>query len=312
MFRTLTRLRLGLAAAAVAATLVTTATTVQAEQLPEGNLAEAVANYVNSPGAVPGANDWNCRPTATHPNPVIMLPGTFANIGANFVKLSPLLKNNGYCVFGMNYGFTAVSAGRMSGLDTITTSASQLDAFVQRVRAATGAAKVDLVGHSQGGYVPMWWLKKMGGAAEVAHYVGWAPSSHGTTLNGLAALATTLHLMGFANTVANVGQFPGVVQQQYDSAQIRDLWSDGDAVPDGPQYTVIATRFDHVVTPYDSQFLTGSGVHNVLLQDVCATDGTGHVGLAFDEPTQQLTLNALSDGPTGFRPACAGYGPPGM
>ncbi len=34
----------------------------------------------------------------------------------------------------------------------------------------------------------------------------------------------------------------------------------------------IATKYDEVVTPYRSQFLTGSDVHNVLLQDLCPVD----------------------------------------
>lgn len=296
---------LGLSAALVAAGTAS----AQAAELPEGGLLEAGAAYLASPGAVAGANDWKCKPSAEHPNPVVLLPGTFFNIGSNFVKLSPRLKNNGYCVFGLNYGHTIVSFDRVGGLAPVKSSADQLDAFVDKVRAATGSDKVDVVGHSQGGAVPVWWIKKGGGAAKVAHYVGWAPSSHGTDLNGIATFADKLKLMGFATGLATVLQFPGVLDQAYTSDFIKDLWADGKTVPPGPDYTVIATKSDHVVTPYTTQALDGENTHNIVLQDKCAADGAGHAGLAFDDPTMQLTLNALSDGPADFQPKCVGFGP---
>ncbi|BFV59841.1 alpha/beta fold hydrolase [Kitasatospora sp. CMC57] len=306
----LSRTGLALTAFGLSAALVMGGSgTAQASQLPEGGLAQAVVNYVASPGAVAGANDWSCKPTAQHPNPVILLPGTFANIGANFVRLSPRLKNNGYCVFALNYGFTALSLDRVGGLGSITASAVELDGFVNRVRTATGAAKVDVVGHSQGGSVPIWWIKKMGGAPKVAHYVGLAPSSHGTTLNGIVELADQLNLLGFATGVSQVAQFPGVLDQQVYSDYTKQLWSDGNTVPAGPKYTVIATRYDEVVTPYSSQVLSGSNVTNTVLQDKCWFDRVGHVGLFDDEPTMELTLNALGDGPAGFQPWCYGFGP---
>lgn len=297
---------------ALTASIVVLAGTVPAPAaaaLPEGDVPEALLNYVASPGAVRGANDWSCKPSAQHPNPVVLLPGTFFNLGANFVKAAPRLTNHGYCVFATNYGFTAASAGRVGGLAPIVSSAAQLDAFVQKVRTATGAAKVDIVGHSQGGNVPIWWMKKLGGAAQVAHYVGWAPSSHGTTVNGLVVLADTLALMGFVTGIGDIAQFPGVIDQTYTSDYTKDLWADGN-VPAGPRYTVIATKYDRVVTPYYTQRLSGPGVTNIVLQDKCPFDTAGHVGLFNDDPTLQLTLNALADGPATFQPRCTGYGVP--
>jgi triacylglycerol lipase len=298
------------AAAAVAALCFAAGSgAAQASWTPEGDLGTAVANYLASPGAVAGANDWSCKPTAAHPNPVILLPGTFANIGANFVRLAPRLHDDGFCVFATNYGFTDLSLGRVGGLDHITTSAAQLDTFVSQVQAATGAAKVDIVGHSQGGAVPIWWMKMMGGAAKVAHYVGWAPSSHGTTLDGIATLAGKLNLLGFATGVSDVAGFPGVLDQQYQSSFVQQLWADGNVVPAGPKYTVISTRQDEVVTPYTTQALAGPGVTNIVLQDKCWFDLTGHVGLFLDEPTLELTVNALEDGPASFQPWCVDFGP---
>jgi triacylglycerol lipase len=298
------------AAIAVAAVCFTAGSgTAQAASIPEGGLVTAVANYLASPGAVAGANDWSCKPSAAHPNPVVLLPGTFANIGADFVKIAPRLKNNGYCVFATNYGFTALSLGRIGGLDHITTSANQLNAFVARVQSATGAPKIDIIGHSQGGAVPIWWMKKMGGAAKVAHYVGWAPSSHGTTLDGIATLAGNLNLLGFATGISDVAGFPGVLDQQFSSDFVKQLWADGNVVPAGPKYTVISTRADAVVTPYSTQALAGPGVTNIVLQDKCWFDNAGHVGLFIDEPTMEMTMNALADGPASFQPWCVGFGP---
>ena len=302
-------LRVCLAAvAAVTATVLGTVPAQAAAPLPEGGLVEAVYNYVASPGAVRGANDWSCKPSAARPNPVVMLPGTFANVGANFVKAAPRLVNNGFCVFAMNFGFTALSLGRVGNLASMKVSAVELDDFVRKVRAATGADKVDIVGHSGGGNMPMWWMKKMGGADKVAHYVGWAPSSRGTTLNGIVNLGKALNLLGFVTGISNAAQFPGVIEQTYTSDYTRELWADGLTLPAGPKYTVISTKFDVVVTPYTSQALPGA--NNIVLQDKCPSDLAGHVGLFNDGPTLQMTLNALADGPATFQPRCTDFGVP--
>jgi hypothetical protein len=281
-----------------------------AEKIPEGDLPQALVNYVASPDAVAGANDWSCKPSKDKPHPVVLLPGTFFNIGVNFVKIAPRLHNEGYCVFATNYGMTSVSLGRVGGLKHIPESAKELDAFVDKVLRATGAEKVDIIGHSQGGNVPMYWMKKMGNAHKVAHYVGWAPSSHGTSVDGVVTLAHKLRLLGFAMPIAEVGQIPGVLDQFYTSDYTKELWADGPEVPVGPKYTVIMSRYDVVVTPYETQKLSGRDVNNVVLQERCPQDPAGHVGLFNDEPTMQLTLNALADGPKNFQPECRGYGLP--
>ncbi|MFI0169643.1 esterase/lipase family protein [Streptomyces sp. NPDC017095] len=306
--------RAGLTSAAVCAATVLTvslAVPAQAEEasaLREGSVAEALWNYVSSPDAVPGANDWACKPSAEHPEPVVMLPGTFFNFGANFVKAAPRLKNAGYCVYAVNYGFTSLSLGRVGGLGSNRASAAQLGTFVDKVLASTGAHKVDIIGHSLGGSVPMWWMKKMDGARKVDKYVGWAPSSHGTSLNGIVDLGEKLNLMGFVTHLSNVAQFPGVIEQTNTSEYTREMWADGDTVATGPHYTVVMTRYDTVVTPYTSQALKGENVNNMVLQDACPTDRAGHMGLFNDDPTLQITMNALADGPKDFKPKCHGFG----
>ena len=46
--------------------------------------------------------------------------GTIEDEGSNWVSLSPLLANEGYCVYAFNYGETALSlGGRVDGLGHI-------------------------------------------------------------------------------------------------------------------------------------------------------------------------------------------------
>src|SRR3954449_6757929 len=124
----------------------------------------------------PGANDFSCKPSAAHPRPVVLVHGTFADMSDSWQALSPLLANNGYCVFALDYG-AANGSGAVGiyGIGDIRQSAAELSAFVDDVLAATGATKVDLVGHSQGGMMPRYYLKNLGGSAKVGTLLGLSP-----------------------------------------------------------------------------------------------------------------------------------------
>lgn len=235
----------------------------------------------------PGANDWSCKPSAAHPQPVVLIHGTFGNMTNAWQGLSPYLKNKGYCVFALDYGQGSLPYPIMGSGD-IATSADQLAAFVDRVRAATGAAKVDLVGHSQGGGIlPRWYLKFDGGAAKVRTLVGIAPSNHGTTLFGLGTLARAFGIAGALGTVA-----PAAEQQIIGSATNKTLDAGGDTMP-GVRYTTIVSKYDEVVTPYTNQYLSGANVTNVTLQSGCAIDFSEHLGIAYSPRTYDLVSNAL-------------------
>src|ERR1700719_1771107 len=163
----------------------------QAAELPvlyNGALGYAQSSPSASP---PGANDWSCKPSRAIPRPVILARVTFENMSGSWQALSPLLHDNGYCVFALNYGSSGGS-GQLGIYATgeIAQSAEQLASFVTRVLGATGASKVDLVGHSQGGMMPRYYLKFLGGASKVHTLVGLSPSNHGTTVDGLFTLAS--------------------------------------------------------------------------------------------------------------------------
>jgi hypothetical protein len=58
------------------------------------------AAQLRAPGRAPlGANDPSCRPSAAHPNPVVLLHGFASTDTVNWHTLAPLLADAGYCVF---------------------------------------------------------------------------------------------------------------------------------------------------------------------------------------------------------------------
>ncbi|MFF8286630.1 esterase/lipase family protein [Streptomyces albus] len=238
--------------------------------------------------AAAGWNDYTCKPSAAHPRPVVLVHGTFGNSVDNWLGLAPYLVKRGYCVFSLDYGQLP---GRpfFHGLGPIEKSAEQLSAYVDKVLAATGAGEVDIVGHSQGGMMPRQYLKFHGGAAKVRALIGIAPSNHGTTLSGLAKLADQFPPVG--DVVEEIG--PALLQQKEGSDFLEKLNAGGDTVP-GVEYTVIATRFDEVVTPYRTQFLDGPDVRNVRVQDLCPLDISEHLAVALtDRVAWHETANAL-------------------
>ena len=273
------------AAAPAPAPAAAPAVTAAAELPPDGDT-------VASP---PGANDWSCRPSAAHPDPVVLVHGTFANRYENWLALSPLLKGLGYCVFALDYGtvpgITSTGSGLLlpiGGLGAVPASAAQLAHFVDLVRTATGAAKVDIVGHSQGGMLPNYYLKFLGGASKVDKLIGLAPSTHGTTLDGITKLAP--YFPRVADLIYTVCQ--ACRDQAVGSDFNTTMASRPDTVP-GVHYTVISTVYDEVVTPWRTQFLNGPDVDNEVLQDHCPVTLAEHVAIAFSPTALHLVTNAL-------------------
>ncbi|MER6629746.1 alpha/beta fold hydrolase [Streptomyces sp. NPDC000987] len=235
-----------------------------------------------------GWNDYSCKPSAAHPRPVVLVHGTLGNSVDNWLGLAPYLKDRGYCVFSFDYG-QLPGVPVFYGLGPVDKSAEQLSAFVDKVLTATGAGKTDIVGHSQGGMMPRYYLKFLGGAAKVNALVGIAPSNHGTDLNGLTNLLP--YFPGAADLLSTAT--PALADQITGSALLTKLNAGGDTVP-GVHYTVLASKYDEVVTPYQSQYLSGSDVHNVLLQNLCSLDLSEHLAIALlDRIAFHEVANAL-------------------
>lgn len=287
--------------AAVPATATSTiAAAAPGAPYPVGNAVTGYLQELLAPtSSPPGVNVWTCRPSAAHPDPVVLLPGTFYDLADTWQALGPMLANDGFCVFGLNYGATlatTLSGDRLWSEGDITTSAAQLAAFVTRVRSATGAAQVDIVGWSQGGMMPRWYLRHLGGAPFVHDLVALSPSNHGTTLDGLFALIDADTALGLPPPL-DLAQCPACTQQQAGSTFLRQLNAPGPQTA-GVRTTIIETRDDEVVTPYTSAFLAGPGITDVTLQDQCPNDHADHLAMPYDAAVLQDVVESLDGAPT--------------
>ncbi|MFW0786576.1 alpha/beta fold hydrolase [Gordonia sp. CPCC 206044] len=245
-------------------------------------------------GSLPGSNDFSCKPTAQHPRPVVLVHGTGGSQQTNWGAYVPMLANRGYCVFALTYGALPGAPWPVSaigGMGRIESSAAQLSRFVDRVLAATGAEKVDIVGHSQGTYMPTYYVKYLGGAQKVSKYVSLAPLWRGT-LDGSPILPISKALLGGADLPICAA----CTQMTGGSAMNELLWRGGSPYVPGIDYTNISTRYDELVLPYTSgQVRGGRGQHvrNIVVQDSCAQDYSDHLAIAGSRRAAHMVLNAL-------------------
>jgi len=288
--------------------LALSAVPAQASALPMESEASAffnstlIWNYEASP---PGAN-VSCTPSAAHPYPVVLVEGTFSSMYNNFGAISPDLVNHGYCVYAFNYGQT-IPLTEFHAMGDIRTSASELRTEVNNVLAKTGASKVDLVGWSQGGMMPRYYINDLGGAAKVNMLVGLAPSNYGTTVDGLATLVSDLGVLGLATALLSIA-CEACDQQLQGSSFLAGL--NQTPTKPGVKYVVIETADEDVVTPYTNAFLpAAANVENITLQNQCPQDASDHLSIGYDSNALQYMINALGADSPGFQPTCAAVGP---
>jgi triacylglycerol lipase len=290
----------GVAAATTAPTSKTAAPNSATAQSPfpvlYSPLAAGPEVFTDPTGAPAGANNWSCKPSPVHPDPVVLVHGLGATMAENWATFSPLLADNGYCVFALTYGLNPGEV-YFGGLQAMETSSQQLATFVNKVLSRTGALKVDLVGHSEGTVMPQYYLKFLGGAAKVNRYVAITPLYQGTTLDGVGTLVTpfeTLYPSYSAPFEAAMASFCGSCQEFLKGSPfLQHLYADGHYAVPGVTYTTIMTRYDELVSPYTSGELHAPNATNIVVQDQCPLDFSEHATMAFDPVVAQDVLNAL-------------------
>lgn len=177
------------------------------------------------------------------------------------------------------------------GLADIRDSAAALDQFVDDVRASTGAQKVDLIGHSQGGLTSRYYIKNLGGASEVDSMISLASLHYGTAVANLGAFLLLGNCAGIA----------GCEQMRIGSSFLDQLNAGDDTIGD-VEYTNFATVWDELVIPFTSGFLRNDGNNtNVTVQAQCPFRFVGHVGVAFDRTVYSGIVDALGHEPITLR-----------
>ena len=269
-----------------------------------GTLALTAAPAAQAAG---GNNDAACKPTAQHPSPVVFLHGLGATYYEDLNFMQSDVAGQGYCTFSTTYG-AYPGFPYVGGLQPIAQSATEIKAFIGQVLAETGAAKVDIVGHSEGGFQSLYVTKTQGIAAQVDKVVAIAPPTHGTTFAGLYNLAVAFGQTALVNQALATFGCPACGDLVSGGSAVQTLDSGPIAQPGGG-YTVITSRYDELVTPTDTAFVAEPGVRNEYVQDTCPYDPVGHIGEAYDLNVWRLTENALD--PANAKPFFCTAGAPG-
>ncbi|MEU1689562.1 alpha/beta fold hydrolase [Micromonospora sp. NPDC005707] len=273
-------LRTILAAATTAATaLLVPATAALAE--PTTTAAATTTTATSTGSAEAGTAEAVQSAAAAGADPVIVVGGLIG-ISIAYEPIAARLRADGYRV--------SIYQLPNLGFGDIRESARALSSYVDQVRSATGAAKVDLVTHSEGGLVSRWYVKFLGGAAKVDQYVSLGSPQQGTYV------ANIINFLG-------LGSCAGIVacqQMSIGSSFLADL-NGGDDTPGAVRWTTVRTWQDELVRPVDNASLA-DGATNVLVQAWCPLRIVGHLGLVLDGTTYSVVRQVLAG--AAIRPNC--------
>ncbi|QIS04434.1 alpha/beta hydrolase [Nocardia brasiliensis] len=203
--------------------------------------------------------------TAPPAAPVLVLGG-FAADQAKVETLRAWLGARGYAAYSM------LLPGDPTGTAAIADSARAVADRVAEIRRETGAARVDLVGHSMGGLAQRHYVKFLGGREQVGTYIDYGTPEHGTSLAVACAWAA-----GCRDLV------PG--------SEFLTLLNAEPAVPPGlPAYHFFSTDAGEEREPLP-------GAMNAAVQTFCPGRAVSHADEPIDAAMQQLIAAALRGGP---------------
>ena len=156
---------------------------------------------------------------------------------------------------------------------------------VHAIRALSDAtaAKISVVGLSQGGLQPRWAIR-------------WWPDIR-DRIDDLVMIVTTNHGAAFADaSCAAPPCLPALWQQRYQGSMLLTALNAGDETPGDVSYTSIYSLTDAVIQPSDAARLDGAV--NVAVQDLCPGRPVDHAQSSYDAAVWALGLDALMhDGP---------------
>lgn len=178
-------------------------------------------------------NETPENPCVTATRPIIMVHGFLAS-GDTYSNHVMRFRQNGYSA-DMLYAFdwNTLSQGN---------SVALLDAFIDEVLTATGAEKVDLIGHSAGGGLGYSYLNNADRAAKVAYYVhvGSSPQSAPAGPNGEIP---TLNLWSEDDKIVASADIPGATNVKLSGADHYEVATNAES------FSAIFSFFHNGTTP---------------------------------------------------------------
>ena len=230
-------------------------------------------------GAAGGAG----RAPARRPDPVVIVAATFndqALAEVNYAAMADRLRRDGFrpYVFGLPGG----------GLTDVEPTAAALAAYVVGVLAETGAERVDLVGHSQGGVVGRYFIRFLGGERVVDAMVSLGAPHYGSEVADVLALGGLWDCLSLSacHQATTTSEFLRALNEP------DDTWGAVD-------YTNVATALDVLVVPHTNALLRsrdGRNV-NVVVQDQCPRSQVDHAHLGDDDGVYGAVVDALAGRP---------------
>lgn len=202
-----------------------------------------------------------------HPDrpPVLLIHGFLGTRGSMFI-LERRLEHDGACVFSFDLG--------LLNRHDIRASATRIQRKIDSILAQVNVDRIDVVGHSMGGLIGLYYVKRLGGANKVRKLV-----MMGTPVGG-----TWTALLGIA-TVGLVS--PSAWQILPHSGFLGELMAD--PLPPGVEVHSISAQRDWVC-PATRTVLPGAHTQSVPL---------GHSSLVISGEVYRHVREALAERPAG-------------
>ncbi|MCA9676519.1 MAG: alpha/beta fold hydrolase, partial [Myxococcales bacterium] len=159
------------------------------------------------------------------PRPIIVVHG-YAMNRANFLPLALRLRRAG---LGPVLGFEYWTLGKTAS------AARGLARYVDAVRAATGAAQVDVIGHSMGGVVGRYFVQLGGGDGVVANLITIGAPHAGTDVSAIGLGRPTKELFFGSTLLARLRAAPLPTRTRWTV-----IWSRSDALVPGARQARVA------------------------------------------------------------------------
>jgi pimeloyl-ACP methyl ester carboxylesterase len=191
--------------------------------------------------------------------PVLIIHGFLGTRGSMYMLERRLVADGFVCV--------SFNLGTLNVRD-IRRSAFLIHRKIERILAQTPSQKIDIIGHSMGGLIGLYYVKKLGGHARVRKLI-----MLGTPVRGTWAALAGVMTLGLWSTSS---------WQLLPRSRFLDELAQG-PIPDGVEVSTIAAARDWVV-PLQTTRMTGATAMTVPL---------GHSSLVVSEEVYRRVVNTL-------------------